>query len=634
LSVSLGASALADDIVTPATVVSASRIPVPATEVGSALFVLPRERIDASGATFVTDLLRQSPGVAVNRQGAVGTASQIRMRGAEARQTLVLIDGIEANDPAFNSEFDPAHLLIGGVQSIEVLRGPQSALYGSEAIGGVIQVNTQRATRPFEASAFAEAGSFDSYQAGGLLGTKADRYDLAVSAHWLDTDGTNVSRFGSEEDGYENLTVGAAGGLQLGPLLRLDGSIRHTDARSEYDTQDFAFPATPTQGLVIDSDDLTDVSRLYATIQGSLDLLDGRWQHRVRASRTETDSDVEQNGAFVSGTEGTRTKYDYQTTYAFATPALARGEHSATFAYEHEEQSFDNRGASPTSLENQSRTNRQDSFVGEYRAGFMERLFLSAGARHDNNQLFDDADTYRVTGALLFPSTATRLHASYGTGVNNPGFFELYGFIPSAFTGNPDLQPQSSTGYDLGVEQSFFQRRLTLDVTWFRADLEDEIVTVFDPVNFTSTVENLDGRSRREGVELAASARLTDTLTLAASYTYTDSEEPDGDIEVRRPRHSASFNALWHFLDGRGRLNLSVDYVGEQEDNEFVFSTPQERVTLPAYTLVRLAGSYTLAPNVAITGRIENLLDEEYEEVYSYRAPGFGAFAGVRVTFR
>lgn len=296
--------ALAEDYTAPTTVVSASRVPVPSPEVGSALLVLPEERIEASGARFVSDLLRQAPGVAVSRQGAVGTSAQVRMRGAEANQTLVLIDGIEANDPAFSSEFDFAYLLSGGIQTIEVLRGPQSALYGSDALGGVIHVSTQRATKPSEATAFAEAGSFNSYQAGALVGSKSDRYDLAVSAHWLDTGGTNVSRFGSEDDGYENLTVGAAGGVQLNPGLRLDASVRYTDARSEFDRQDFAFPATPTQGLVIDSDDVTDVTRLYATVQGRLDLLDGRWQHRVRASRTETQSDVFQDGLFASGNEG------------------------------------------------------------------------------------------------------------------------------------------------------------------------------------------------------------------------------------------------------------------------------------------------------------------------------------------
>ena len=617
---------------TPTTVVSASRVPVDSNEVGSALFVLPQERIQASGAPFVSDLLRQAPGVAVSRQGGLGTSTQVRMRGAESRQTLVLIDGVEANDPAFNAEFDIGHLLTGGVQTIEVLRGPQSALYGSEALGGVIHVTTQRATRPFEASAFAEAGSFESLQAGGLVGTKTDRYHLAVSAHWLDTQGTNVARLGSEDDGYENLTVGAAGGLQLGPLLRLDGSIRHTDARSEYDRQSFEFPATTTQGLVIDSDDVTDVERLYATLQGTLDLFDGRWQHRVRASRTETDSEVLQDGTFLSSNAGGRTKYDYQTTVSFATPALASAEHGITLAYEHEEQSFENRGPTPASLENQDQENRQDSFVGEYQVGFYDRLFLSASGRHDNNQLFDDADTYRVTAALLFPASATRLHASYGTGVNNPGFFELYGFIPSAFTGNPDLKPQSSKGVDFGIEQAFFEKRLTLDVTWFKAEFEDEIVTVFDALTFTSTVANLEGVSKREGVEVAAVARVTDGLSLAASYTYTDATEPDGDIEVRRPRHVASFNALWRFLDGRGLLNLAVNYTGEQEDTEFVFSTPRERVTLSAFTLVRVTASYALTRNVSLTGRIENLLDQDYEEVYSYRAPGFGAFAGVRIT--
>jgi vitamin B12 transporter len=633
LAFPLAESAAAQDDGTPTTIISASRVPMPSPEVGSAVFVLPQERIEASGEPFVSELLRQAPGVAVSRQGTMGASTQVRIRGGETRQTLVLIDGIEANDPSFNSEFDFAHVLTGGIGSFEVLRGPQSALYGSDATGGVIQLNSQRATKPFELSAFAEGGSFDTYQAGGLMGTKTDRYDVAVSAQWLDTNGTNISRFGDERDGYRNTTFGAAGGVQLTPILSIDGSVRYIDAQSEYDTQDFAFPATPTQGLVIDSDDRTDVTRLYATAQARLDLMDGRWQHRVRVARTQTDSDVFQAGAFSSSNDGERSKYDYQTTYSFDTPALLRAQHGVTLAYEHEEQSFQNRGATPAAGQDQDASNSQNSFVGEYRVGFFDQLFLTAGARHDNNQTFDDTDTYRITAAFLIPASATRLHGSYGTGVNDPSLFELYGSIPPFFVGNPNVKPQKTKGYDFGVEQSLLNKQLVLDVTYFDADLEQEIVSVFNPSTFVFSVDNLDGRSTREGVEVTATWRLTDSFSLAAAYTYTDARQPDGDVEVRRPRNIASLNALWRFLGGRGLLNVAVDYTGDQEDNEFVSATPQERVTLPAFTLVNVRASYALTRNVTLTARIENLFDVQYEEVYSYRAPGFGAFAGVRVGF-
>jgi vitamin B12 transporter len=255
------------------------------------------------------------------------------------------------------------------------------------------------------------------------------------------------------------------------------------------------------------------------------------------------------------------------------------------------------------------------------------RADLSLSARYDINDLFEDADTYRVSGRYTLSERA-RLHTSLGTGIANPGFFDLYGFFPGSFVGNPQLTPELSTSFDIGVDLRI-NNRLRLDATYFRADLQDEIQPTFDSTSFLSSVTNLDGDSERRGVELSLDAELASNWNLAASYTYTDAEQPDGQAEVRRARHIASLNNTFQFAAGRGRVNLGIDYNGRQYDNEFIFATPESVVNLSAFTLLRLSADFTPRDGLRVYARVENLLDEAYEEWFSYRGRGRAFVAGV-----
>src|SRR5690606_14090944 len=207
---------------------------------------------------------------------------------------------------------------------------------------------------------------------------------------------------------------------------------------------------------------------------------------------------------------------------------------------------------------NQQRDDDQTSYVAEYALTFERRGGLSLGVRHDDNHRFDDATTWRATASWLFEASATRLHASYGEGITNPSFVELFGFLPSSFRPNPDLEPERARGYDVGIEQSLFGGRVVADLTWFQTDLDREIVTVFDPNAFVSSVVNEQGESDREGIELALAAQLGGGWSVTGSYTWLDATEPDGSREVRRPRHSGSVNVNYAFGGGRGNLNLGL----------------------------------------------------------------------------
>lgn len=631
-AVTAGPAIAADGVLPGDTiVVTGAMTPAPASELGYSLSVLSEQDIVQRQNPVVSDMLRSVPSVSVSRSGGPGQLTQIRMRGAEGNHTLVLIDGVEANELNFNGEFDFASLLAVGVERIEVLRGAQSALYGSDALGGVINIITKGGRPGFQAEGSVEGGSFGQRQVTALVSGGVERFYGAVSAGYFGTDGINLSRMGTEKDGSRVFTVSGKATALLSDSFRLDGTARLVDSHSETDRPDFDFPSTPTNGLIVDSSDEQDNRQFYGRLGGELSLFNGVWTHRAAVLYADTEREYINDSSDLTGNSGSRFKVEYQNTVNFKTPSFLDADHHVTVAFEREEQDFQNYGAVPDALENQKRSDSQNSFIGEYRVGFADQLFLSAGVRHDDNVLFADATTYRLAASWRIPGSGTRLHGSHGTAITNPGFFELFGYFPDFFIGNPGLSPERSSSFDVGVEQKFWDDRITVDVTYFDANLHDEIVTVFDSNTFLTSVENLVGKSRRKGLEVMLSANLTDEFSIGGSYTYTSSRQPAGDREVRRPRHLGNINVNYAFAAGRGNVNLDLSYNGKQLDNEFVDSTPEFMVTLDDYLLVTLAASYRLTEAVEIYGRVENMIDQDYEEVFSYRSPGIGAFAGLRV---
>lgn len=616
------AEQIRDDIV-----VSAARVEIPRSRIGSSVSVLSSSDIDIRKPDVADGLLREVPGVSVNRSGPVGGLTQLRIRGAEGNHTLVLIDGIEANDPAFSSEFDLANLTAHDLSRIEVLRGPQSALYGSDAIGGVINVFTPETTRGYLQ---ASGGSFGTVNISGAVGIGGEQSGLRVSAQHFDTDGVDASTVGSEEDGFQSHTVHAKGWQRFGDNGRIELVVRRTETDVDTDIQDFAFPATATQGLIIDANNATESERLYARLGGRWTNDSGTLSHTANLGYTDTDTDLIAAGNLDGGNAAERLKADYQATWR-----IDRGGwlHQLSAGLQHERLDFTNRSSSLPAA-NYSEDDDQTSLVAEWLGG-SERFDLGLSARFDNNDRFDDATTLRAMASWQV-SPSTRLRASIGQGVTNPSFFELFGFIPSSFIGNPNLQPEASISTEIGIEQSFWDGRALLDIVLFQADLTDEILTVFDfdPVlGFVSSPVNGNDDSERQGIEVALRAAITDSIDLRAQATWLDAEDPNGDEEARRPQLTASATLTARFASDRASLALSVLHNGESEDNEFIFSTAADRVTLDSYTLLNLALTVDLNERVSVFVRSDNLLDEEIEEVFSYNSPGAAGYAGVRVHF-
>jgi vitamin B12 transporter len=610
-------------------VVTASREPRAAREVGSALSWLDRRNIASRETPFAPELLREIPGLAVNRGGPVGGLTQIRMRGNEGNHTLVLIDGIEANDPAFGSEFNFASLQTLGVDHIEVLRGPQSALYGSDAVGGVISFRSALPDAG-ERQLFTDisGGSHGSTRAGisGAIGGNVLSGSLGASQY--ESGGINASRSGNEKDGYRTRTLNGLVEANLLDKLKTRLILRQTDSEVEEDTQDFNFPSTPTQGLLIDSANETDFHQRYGRAEILHGAIGDPFTQRLAISYAGTNNHFRDRGQTTAASRGTRRKAEYDASLHFGSDRLS---HTLTAGLQHEELLFRYR-VTDFAAANQNRNDDQTSGVLEYALGFDDRFWLSLSGRQDRNERFDDATTWRGTASWLLPDSGTRLHASIGEGITNPGFFELFGFIPSSFVGNGELKPETSVGYDIGIEQSFFEGVVVLDLTAFSADLRDEITTEFDFTTFSSTPVNLDGKSKRRGIEVSLQAELNEAWSLLGGYTYVDAEDRDGLREVRRPRHSGNLNVNFRFGGDRGNVNLGALLNGEQLDNEFIFSTLEDRVVLDGYTLMNLAASWAASDQLTVYARVDNLLDENYEELFSFRSPGRTGYVGVRVS--
>ncbi|NBC31290.1 MAG: TonB-dependent receptor [Alphaproteobacteria bacterium] len=620
-------AAPAESIALPEISVIATRTPRPTNEIGSALTVITREELQRRQTRLVSEVLREVAGVTVSRTGGVGTFTEVRIRGAESNHTLVLINGIEANDPASGRLFDFGNLLASDVERIEVLRGPQSALYGSDAIGGVINIVTRQGEGPISGAARVEGGSFGTVSANGRVAGGDEDYAFSGSVDLFRTEGINLSDFGGEEDGHRNVTLNFTGRINPLDVLQIDVAGRYTDAFVENDPQDFM------TGRTLDSPvDESDTQQAYGLARATLTLFDGMWEQSAGITVTDTRNDfVSDFGNAFS--EGTLANISYQSDVYLETPELLDAEHVLTFLVEREETNYSNEFQ-------QGRETEDFGYVGQYQLSLLDRIFLSGSVRHDDFDTFEDFTTYRVTASVEPFDTGTRLHGSYGTGVQRPTPTEQFGFFPGSFIGNPDLQPEQSRGWDIGIEQTLLGGRIVADVTYFRNVVEDEINGfVFDPDSQLFTAVNREGESESDGIEIALTAvDLIDGLDLQGSYSYTHATQPFSDVdgsdgvfrERRRPLHSASVNANYRFLDDRANLNVGLIYNGERTDLRFTSPAFQE-VELGSYTLLNIAGSYDLSENVEIFGRVENVLDQDYEEVFDFNAPGIGAFVGLRI---
>ena len=612
-------------------VVTASRIPVAAEQAGVSFTVLDEEYIRRRQALTVDELLRGAPGMAVSRSGVLGSLSQVRLRGSEANHTLVLMDGIEIGDPALGGELDFSHFLAADVRRIEIVRGPLSALWGSDAVAGAI--NLISTPRVFERSlkSYLEAGQFSTRKAGLSASAGEDAWGVRVSVDHLGSDGQNISRSGDETDGYRNITAHLIAESSPSDRLTLRLTARRSDSESQYDATSFA------TGIPADSDRSTSRTHTVLGLAGQASLLDGRWKQQAAVTHTGSENHNFASGAEIGETSGDKLRLSYQSTFLWPSLKRSTSEPSITLGLGHEREDYLQRAETSFFGDpNRDLSTSSTEALAEFRLDAPGRWAAAAALRYDANKHFDNALSWR-TSALKHLGAGMSVHAAYGIGVKNPTFVERFGYF-SNFIGNPDLVPETSRGWELGASFNSSDRAFTGSVTWFNDRLLDEINGfVFDPAVGGFTAGNRPGVSRRKGLELAARWAALPELTLAGAYTWLHAKEPasteDRVYELRRPRHSGSLNIHYELAERGVGFNLNLAYTGEQPDIFYPpWPNPSRRVSLDSFLLASLTASWQATPRMRWHIRADNLGQARYEEVYGFRGGGRSIHLGVQLS--
>jgi vitamin B12 transporter len=601
--------------------VTASRAPQPQSETAASVTIIDRERLERLGEPLIPALLRLTPSAAVASSGPAGSLTEVRIRGAEANHSLLFIDGIRANDPAAGNT--PRFELLNAdlMSRLEVVRGPQSALWGSEAIGGVVAVEGSDGRQPISLNG--ELGSFGFRRAAVSGGVTHGDATLNLNLGLQRARGFDSFDGNGDRDGYRNYSGRVRGTFDLSPSVELGASAFTLSGRSEFDGFD---PLTFARADTLDS---TRNRLSAARVWSRFGTADSGWRGHLAASwlgssnRNLVDEDE------INRTRGRRTTVGGQLERGFTPGAI---ENRLIVAAEHEREAFRARDVIYGGFSNQDRDRNHQAVTLEWRADAGPAR-ADVAVRHDRFNRFKDATSVRAS-LLTELGAGLAIAGAYGEGIAQPTFFDLYGFFPGSFAGNPALRPETSRGVEGSLR--YRAKQIHAAVTVHRQRLSDEIVDLFDSATFLSTTANREERSRRSGVEAEIGWQASRALRITGHYAYLDASEPSTSLagrlrEVRRPKQSGAVA-----VDGeaaRWRYGLSLAYTGPRRDMNFD-AFPAVRVRLGSYWLAGARLGYQLHESVELFARAANAFDARYQDVFGYRTEGRSLHAGLRLAAR
>jgi vitamin B12 transporter len=574
------------------------RMEQPLTEAGTSVSIISAEEIEAMGINFALDALALAPGVTINQNGAFGGAGGVRIRGALSEQTLVIIDGVVANDPSSpGGGFNFARFDTASIDRIEVLKGPQSTLWGTDAIGGVVNIVTKRPEQGFGGKVFAEGGSFSSVRGGAEVNGANEAYDFLLAANGNSTDGISKAdekNGNTEKDGYESTTLNGRGGLNLPGEARIEASFLWTDAEAEFDSFN-----SEAEGNVGDGVELNKTTELVSNISLKLPLFDGRLENVLLLGYSDIDRENFTAGEPGFSSEGDRTTLRYQGTLAI------NDRNRLAFGAERED-----------SAANEDETSIEGLFA-LYELKPLDSLTLSAGLRRDDHERYGAETTGRFSLAYN-PNDQVTVSGSWGEGFKAPTIFQTTFFCCGAVGPNTNLEAERSEAYDIGITLRTSDRRGELGVTYFDQDTTNQIDFFFDVGGYGNISE-----AKSSGFEIEGSFQFSDWAGLAVSYAYIDAVDGEGERLSRVPENSGNVTLR---LDPEGPISgsvLALHNGGEKDQNNVVDS----------WTRVDVSGRYALNEKVEIYVHIENLLDEEYQQILGYGTPGLSGRIGATLRF-
>ncbi len=569
-------------------VVSAMRMPTPRAETGSTVSVIDAETIQLRQYAFAAEALRDAAGVSLARNGGDGAASSVRIRGAASGQTLVILDGAVVNDTAApQGGYNFANLEASAIDRIEILRGPQSLLYGADAIGGVIVITSKKNGG---ADIYVEGGARNTLRGGLSAGIASDGAYGRFSLNAARTDGVSRAADGNEKDGHSFVDASFAGGADLSQHWSIETVLRATRTKADLD----GFP--PPLFTLGDTAE-TEKTKSYLAAGKLRQTFDG-FNGALSLSYAKTDRENEDNGVETFSADGERFTADYIAAINVndALRIIGGGEWEKTWAV--------------TSGVDESATAGAGFIVAE--ANLIDALTLSTGVRRDEFSNFDGATTARAAAVWRFNET-TRLRASWGQGFRAPSLFEL-NYDQFGITPNPDLRPERASGFDLGFDKDLGDGRFS--VTLFHTKVTDQIDFDFAGNGYFNIAS-----ARSRGVELEGAVPLTSAISIDANYSFTDAVNKATDTQLlRQPKHKGTLTLNVTPLDN---LTLSASTLFNGREND----TPAPN---DGFIRLDLRAAYACSDGLELYGRIENATDADYQDVSGYGEPGLSAFAGIR----
>ncbi len=629
------------EITTPELLVSGGIEPVPAKEVASSYTIITSEEIEKFQYRDLTDALRAVPGIHIAESGARGTLTSVFTRGANSNQTLVMVNGLAVNDPSSpGGAANLASIPLDNVDRIEVIRGPQSALYGSQAIGGVINIITKRGSSDPRSTIRVEAGTLGTLNSYASTGGSFGNTDYFLSLGREATNGNDITPsrlhggMRGEKDGSELVSASGSLDTQLGENLTASLFLQYSDSESDTDEDGSTAAFVDTYQ---NYDSIFELKRLFVAGDISGRFYGGKWRPTLSLGFTRQQADSSDFPDAGGSVNLITTKNLGETlTASFDNAVDLHPSHSLTFGVSHTIDKFESNGFRDfngfvITLNSDADTSNTAVYLADHMT-FGERLFATVSTRYDMPEDHDNRFSFTIAPGYYHPETDTRLTVTYGTGFKIPSLYQRFGYDPNNFgnfyIGNPNLKPEKSKGWEAGIEQGFFDGKALAGATWFETKVEDAVAIVF--IGFDSTAVNIE-EFKAKGIEAFFEFNPLDRLTARIDYTWTI---VDADVftntMTRRPRHKVGLTTSYEPWSGTV-FSANAQWIDPNRDvprdgfGFYVYPAP--------YTVVNIAASHKLNDSVKLTAAVNNLLDKQYEPVHGFEAPGIEALAGVTFSF-
>jgi vitamin B12 transporter len=590
---------------------------------GNAISIITAKEIKEKNCHTLAEIIKSVPGVILSGNGGIGTTSGVFMRGADSKNTLILIDGIMVNDPSqANRNANIADINLDNVERIEVVKGAMSVMYGSNATAGVINIITKKGRKKPEINIIGEGGSYGTWKTGGSASGATDKVNFSISASNIYSDGFSVADNDNaridqdnndEEDRYKNLTLAGKLGFDVNENFKIISSLRYVASEVELDDYSSGYAKDNSSN----PDGLTDKRSESERIWGQMKINNTFAENFMESvlsykfSRNDRQSYDNSNAPWYDY-NGVTDDVSWQGNLNFETNTLSFGGGYFLETMESDSSSV------PESDSNTISGWLQDQFF------FGENFVFIAGARLDKHDKFGSKTTFRIAPSYAIQKTSTLIKASFGTGFRSPSLYELY----SAY-GNLNLQPEKSSGWDAGFEQKLLNGAIKFGATYFAMNFNDKIGYDWS----ISKYNQIHGTTKTRGVETFANWTLSKNLSFDVNYTYTDTKEPDGGRLTRRPYHQVNLNTRYSFLD-KGIINIDASWVDDRIASPYAKDADGNSIEkLDSYVVVNLSASYDICNYFQVFTRIENLFDEYYEEAFSYATTGLSGYVGFKITW-